>query len=124
VQNVIKKSSNFVDRGDPAAYDMLVGDFTTDATWRDIDLSAIVPKGAKAVLLRVKLNDDVAGSHLYLRQNGKVQIINAALIQQQVPNQTIDNDLIVPLDADAVIEYSGANLAFIAINLIVRGWWI
>jgi len=119
-----KAADHYVDRGDPAAYDFAVGDFTTDGTWNDLDLSGIVPAGAKAVHLFMVLVDDAAGSLLLFRKKGNTSIFNVAGGSTQVVGVDFDCDIIVSCDANRVIGYYGSNLAFTTINLVVKGWWI
>lgn len=114
----------YYDRGDPAAFDFTVDSFTTDGTWRDLDLSAIVPSGAVLVLLFVQVTDDAVNSWISFRANGNANTINAPSLRTQVANQINEAQIIVPLDAGRVIEYCGKNLAFAAINVVVCGWWL
>lgn len=113
---------NFVDRGDPAAADFT--SFTTDSYWHDLDLSSIVPSGAKAVLLGLELLDDAAGSYFLVRKNGNSNAYNADKIRTQVANISMDGNLIVFVDANRVIEYRAAAVTFSSIEMVVRGWWI
>lgn len=112
----------FVDRGDPAAYDRQVGDFTVDSDWHDWDLSAIVPAGAKAVLLRVMMKDDLVERLIQFQKNGNTNTFNSTHIRAQVANVYIEQDLIVACDSDRVIEYY-LTTGMDACNVIVRGWW-
>ena len=114
----------FVDRGDPAAFDFTVGDLTTDGTWRDLDLSAIVPAGAKAVLFNVGIRDNLVEQIFYLRKNGSAIVFSSSTIKTQVANIGFYVDLIVACDSNRVIEYLAANTAWTTINLTVRGWWL
>jgi hypothetical protein len=117
-------SGTFVDRGDPSAWDYGVGNFTTDATWRDLDLSSIVPSGAKAVLMHLSLNDGAVGSEMRFRKNGNSNTFAMSRIFTQIADVSVDQDLIVACDSNRVIEYYGSNLTFTAINLAIKGWWI
>lgn len=118
----------FVDRGDPAANDFTIANFTRDETWRDLDLSAIVPTGAKAVALQVKIQHDLANESFGLRKNGNSNEYNTSWVRTQVAGQTIYAMLPVACDTDRVIEYfatapTGAD-DFTAINVTVMGWWM
>jgi len=114
----------FVNRGDPAAVDFAVGDLTTDATYRDLDLSAIVPAGAKAVVLRVGINDDVAGSAVIFRRNGNTNTIVNANLNTQVANLGIAATMIVACDENRVIEYWATSTTWTAIAITVAGWFL
>lgn len=115
----------FVPRGaDSAANDYGVGDFTTDGTWRDLDLSAIVPAGAIAVYLKMVLKDDAASSVMSFRENGNANAIESIAAGTQVANVNIYLNGIVACDANRVIEYMGTNTTFSTINVYVMGWWV
>ncbi len=115
----------YVDRGDPAANDFAVGDFTTDGTWNDLDLSGIIGTGVKLVHLRVSIEDGAANSGMYFRENGNSNAYNFSGGATAVAN--VDNhidDCFVMCDSNGVIEYLGSNLAFTRIDLVVRGWFV
>lgn len=114
----------FFDRGDPASDDWTQADLTTDATWRDLDLSAIVPAGAKAVLFSVGVKDGVVDSDLRFRKNGNTDIYNRAIVRTLVANVYTMQDIVVACDTDRIIEYNGDNLTFTNINIVVKGWWL
>jgi hypothetical protein len=113
-----------VDRGDPAAWDKQVGDFVTDGTWNDLDLSSVVPAdGAeRLVLLHVELEDDAAGSAFSVREKGNANALNVTSVATQVANVLTTADLWVLADASRVVQYMGSNVAFTKIDVCVRGW--
>ena len=116
---------HYVDRGDPATSDFEVGDFTTDAAYHDMDLSSIVPAGAVAVLLMIKLQDeDAAGSWLFFRKNGNTNSSAVAALRTQAVNISNDNTAIVSCDSNRVIEYMAANVTWSVIRITVMGWWL
>jgi hypothetical protein len=104
---------------DKTAVDFAVGAFTTDATWRDL---AKIPEGTKGVLLSVEVKDDAAGSYIMFRRNGFYNAINVATIATQVANVSNFGELFVPVDNDRKVEYKGSNLAFVTINVTIRGY--
>lgn len=114
----------FVNRGDPAAQDKAVGDFTTDGNWYDLDLSSIVPAGVKAILLRISILDNLVNQVLFLRKNGNSNSINSMQLRTQVANQRIHNsEAVITPDTNRVIEYWASNTVWTEINLTVAGWW-
>ncbi len=117
-------SDMFYNRGDPSAYDFTVTSFTTDGTWRDLDLSAIVPTGAKAVLLLVSVKDDIVNAAIGFRRNGNSNTIAASTILVQVANYINTQDIIVACDANRIIEYQASAVTFTNINVAVLGWWL
>jgi len=113
----------FVDRGDPVAHDFSLANFTTDGTWRDLDLSTIVPAGAKAVLVKVIISDGAVNSQFALRKNGNTNTVTSANLRTQAVDVYHDGDMVVALDGNRFIEYYGDNLTFSAIYLSVKGWF-
>lgn len=115
----------FVDRGDPAAWDFTAGTLTTDGTDQDMDLSSIVPKGAKAVSLRLYLKDSAVGSYIYFFTKGNSNAFNVAIIRIQVANVDYETDLLVACNKDRVVTYHGgaSGDAFDIANVVVKGWW-
>ena len=120
----IGERKGFVDRGDPAAIDFTTSHFTTDGTYRDLDLSSIVPAGAVAVSLSVLIYDNAAGSFFGFRKKGNSNDVNRARIRTQVSNEVIEGDLVVAVDKDRKVQYIGSNLTFSEIDVVVKGWWI
>jgi len=114
----------YVDRGNVDALDFVVGDLTTDWTWRDLDLSAIVPVNAIAVHIVAIVRDDNAISNFQFRKNGFTTEINISRIATQSNLASMYMDVIQPCDADRVIEYRATNTTFSTISIYVRGWII
>jgi len=112
----------FVDRGDPAAVDKVKADFITDNTWRDLDLSAIVPAGAKAILIRIHLYGTTATAFCSLRKNGNTNAINVSTTYlYATPGRTKDDVWVIP-DSNRLIEYCISNITWTTIELTVGGW--
>jgi len=113
----------FEDRGDPNAWDFTLGDLTTDGAWHDLDLSGIVPDGAKAVLLRIDLEDDAINSQLLLRKKGNANAVNMIESLTQVANQDYVVDAVCPCSDERYLEYKASNLVWTEIDIVVKGWW-
>lgn len=115
---------SFVDRGDPAAVDYITGDFTKDNTWYELDLSGVVPAGAKAVAITIVVFTTAVGSELSFRRAGNLRTINKATIMTQVANIFLANDLVIAVDSDRKIEYRASVATWVVINVSVKGWWL
>lgn len=102
-----------------------VGDFTTNGVWQvnGLDLSAIVPAGAKAIVVHLNTKDDAVGSIMQLRRDA-VNVTNSFFVVTQVANIDIANIGFISVDSDRLIDYFGSNLAFTVIDLTVLGWFI
>ena len=113
----------FVDRGDPASADFTLADLTTDDTWNDLDLSAVIPPEAKVVFIYVVVIDDAVNSRFQIRRNGNTNGQVAPGVLTQVTNQAITGTLFVSVGEDGIIEYNATNTTFTAISIIIQGWW-
>lgn len=117
-------AGQYIDRGDPSTGDYVVGNFTSDNTWRNLDLSSIVPVGAKAVLLRITIQGDVAGKALQFRKNGNSNTSNSVIARTIVANGTITYDFTVACDSGRVVEYLGSDgITWSKQNVTVGGWY-
>lgn len=115
----------FVDRGDVAAYDKAVGNFTADNAWHDWDLSAIVGAGVRLVLLHLSLQNNSAGENMGFRENLNSNTHNVDWNVVIVENLDQQYNVIVLTDAVGKIEYLLSNGAtWATINAVVRGWWV
>ena len=111
-----------VDRGDPSDWDFDEGDLTTDDTWRDLDLSSIVPAGARFVIIGGYIVDDAVGSAILFRENGNSNEYNRGGMSTQVINTGKGLNITVACDSSRIIEYKASNVTFTGIKIVVRGW--
>lgn len=115
--------ATWTDRGDPSSWDFTEADLTTDATWRDLDLSSIVPAGTTQVRMTVMMTDDAAGNILQFRKNGNSNEIAKQILRTQVANIPTGDDIEVACDSNRVIEYYASNTTFTSIYIAVTGWY-
>ncbi len=113
----------YVDRGDPAAADFTVANFTDDATWRDLDLSAIVPASARAILLEIDFKSVSAGKEIRFRKYGQSNAINHWDAEAALGNIHQSAMAIVAIDQNRKIEYNIDNAVWTQLDFTVRGWW-
>lgn len=121
---VAGSGDTFVSRGDINANDYVLENFTTNGTWRDLNLSAIVPAGAKYVLFAIIMRDDAAGSTFQIRKNGNANDFNVLAARTQVANVYVDYRGIVECDTNRVVEYKATNLTWTEIYVHIDGWWV
>lgn len=114
---------NFVDRGDVTAYDFVTANFTKDATWRDLDLSAICPAGTKLVLLRVEIIVTTVAKYIKFRTKGNVNDINVSWVYNAVANQVFAMDILVVPDVNRFIQYNAMAATWSALNVVVAGYF-
>jgi len=117
------KQPSFVDRSDASAFDFLVGDLTTNGTYRDLDLSAIVPEGAKAVYLTGRIRDNLVDSQLAFKKNADASGFHGNRVYTQLANQYNSFQFIVPVDSSRVIQYYATNTIWDSIDIVINGWF-
>lgn len=115
---------DFVNRGDPSAFDWTHATLTTDGDWHDLDCSSIVPAGAEAILLRVYILDDANESFLQFRPNGNTNAINAPAVRSGAANIAVEQTITVSCDSNRVIEYRGSNTTFTEIYVAIPAWYV
>lgn len=113
----------YVDRGDPAAVDFAIGDLTDDATWRELDISAIIPLGAKAVLFEIDMQSVNAGREMFLKKYGQTNDVNHWHANTLVGNQHQSEMAIVAVDHNRKVLYNLENATWAQLDMILRGWW-
>jgi len=126
---------HYVDRGDPADYDLKYGYSTPtnwtpiqDAHYHELDISPYVPVGAKKVRLNVVVRGTTSLRTFGLRKRGQQNMYNVEAITTQIANVHIRGQKEIVLDDSRIIEYyctavpSGNKLDMICIA--VEGWWM
>lgn len=113
----------YVDRGDPAAYDYDKDDLVKDGTWQDLDLSLLVPAGAKIVFIIGHVEGNGIDWKIMFRKKGNVNEINHGGMETIRANVERHRSSKVSLDVNRVIQYKADNQAWVTLDLAVRGWW-
>lgn len=111
-----------IDRGDPDAVDKSLGDFNMDYTWRDIDLSAVVPANAAFVRIYLTCNSVSANADFSVRKKGNTLPYNISTLMTQVSDLTVCSTYFVPIGTDGKIQYRGLEVPWGMLNLTVLGW--
>ncbi len=114
----------FVDRGNIAAFDFVLVDFTTDNAWHDLDLSAIIPAGTKLIRVRLSIRGSNSQASVMLRMNGDISGFNQDRVITQVANVLNEHSVFVIPDENGIIEYLATNIVWNQINFVVCSWFI
>ncbi len=115
--------SMYVDRGDPATLDFIVSDFTRDGTWRDLDLSAIIPQTARAILMEFDIETVNREKHIRIRKYGNTNAINHQDIETFNGGIHQSGSIIVAVDSNRIIEYNIDAATWTELDMTIRGWW-
>jgi len=113
----------FVDRGDPASYDYAKEDLTIDGAWHDLNLSSIVPAGAKAVFIIGHVEGADVDWAIMFRKKGNTNEVNHGGMETIRANVERHRSSIVAMDSNRVIQYKADNEAWTTLSLAVRAWW-
>jgi len=113
----------FVDRGDPAAVDFIYTDLTTDGTWRELDLSGIIPATARGVLIELDIESAHVDNQVVFRKLGNTNEINHTGAVTKTNNKDQHKTCIVATTNDRKIEYKADTATWSVINIAIRGWW-
>lgn len=127
--NISKPSGgmSWVHRGDPGTWDYedgFGGLFIKDWTWHDLDMSAVVPPGAKLVLFCLTMTAYAAGNLIRFRKKGQVNQNNMSERITQVDGISQSFDVWITPDDNAFIQYLAAPDDWLVIDITVRGWFI
>lgn len=114
----------FIDRGDPDAWDFTEADLIMDNTWRELDLSSIVPAGASAVSLNVRGRHADLAKELLFAEKGNINFHNSVGIRTVVGSLYHYADLIVKLDSNRCIQYKAMAPNWTNISICIRGWFL
>lgn len=124
IKEWIGLNAGYFFRGDISAWDFTLVDFVRDENWHELDLSAIVPEGAKAVLLKVVVESVFEDKKFDLRAHGQIYNYNTCAIFTPKSSVRIGGVYLVPCDADRKIDYEAYSTGFTTINVIVVGWFL
>lgn len=115
--------NTFVDRGNLADFDFEMGDFTIDGAWHDLDLSAIVPSGAKTVAFVCRIRSMNVNYLVQFKEKGNVNDYNRAWLWTQVAMINKGGNFNCAVDSDRKIQYKVRAGVWSAIDLTIKGWW-
>jgi len=114
----------YVDRGNLGSYDYEIGDFVTDNSWRDLDISAIVGARTLLVMFNLAITNAAAGQTADIRTKGFTSVPNMMTRRTQAPTVAVYTDSWVMTDANGIIQYRINNTAWTLIRLNIRGWFV
>ncbi len=111
-----------VSAGDLASRVWDISDFTTDNTWRELDVSSAIPLAAKLAVLRIRITDDVAGMYCEIRPKGYTSGINIFRAMVLAANKPADHEFAIVLPEDNILEYKFSNTTWGVIDLDPIYW--
>ncbi|MBA7685829.1 hypothetical protein ES703_94257 [subsurface metagenome] len=124
IKELIHSQLGFFDRGDPVAADFEAADLVGDNTWRDLDLSAIVPAAAQAVTLRVTMQNTTVLRYIDFRKKSHVGWPNIAYCRLVTASIIHTFDKLVALDSNRFCQYRLNHQDWTALQITVAAWWL
>lgn len=109
------------DNGDLSSVTYAKEALTADGAWHDLDISGIVGKGSKLVLIQSYLNDNAGDKELKIRTKGNTNEVNIGTCHTQVANKTCDRNIFVYTDVNGIIQYKIDAATWQTIDLVIRG---
>lgn len=108
-------------RGNIAAVDFAIGDFTLDGAWHTLDLSSIVPANATVVHLLVSFKSSVTNDSFWIGRAPQAGNPNRSIVRTAGAFITVSPDITCYPDANRHLEYTG-SVSTTVLNMVVKGW--
>jgi len=114
------KGLQYVDMGDPTAFDYNRNTLTWDGAWHVLDLAAKVPAGTSIVHLKI-IHDATTTEHrMRLRKYGNTNEINMSISCTEASGINHVTEVLIPCSIDRKIEYKGDSLPT-TFNIVIAG---
>ena len=110
-------------QGTSQSYAFTLGDFTTDETWRALDISSFVPANAKLVHFRVGFGTNAAQSQFIIAPPGSTNSNRGVMFRTILGNIPHHASGFCACTGQAVAYYA-ANHAWSWIDVTILGWFI
>lgn len=125
IREAVSLDVGYVDRGPLTGPDFFLVNFTTDGTWNTLDLSALVPVSAKAVIISFMVNSPPPPAG-FARLSPSFHGAARNVTYLQIPFATRDlyYQKTISLDGNRTIDYNFANIAWTSINCWVTAWFL
>ena len=113
----------FVPRTPSGAWDFSTGSFTADSAWHSLDVSSIVPSGAKLALVHAGAVSGSAGSVFFVAPYGFTGAAGYLSLHCSVAGREIDGTCFIAMDSNQKLNYY-CNPAVSTRVIAILGWWI
>lgn len=118
-----KAGLRYVNRGDPAGHDYTAATLTADGAWHVLDISAIVPKTAKLVVLRMRAADASASRTMRISKAGNTNSFACASMTTMVANIAVEQLTTIDCTGQQ-IQYWLTSATWADLGLTVLGWFL
>lgn len=125
IQEWLQLNHGYFDRGNTAAYDFQVGDFTKDNQWHDLVLPACVPDDARAVTIFVRLRASAVNRAILFKPFDYPNDFNYTGFWTQVANLRVGCPFDIAMDSPSrKIRYLMSATNLTEVDFVVKGWWL
>jgi hypothetical protein len=100
------------------------GSFKTDGGTYQLDMSSIIPTGAKAVAFTLDILSSTVGHYFQMRKNGQSNWYNRIVLRTQAINTDNDSNAAIGCSSNRIFDYSSLNAEYTLIGIGIIGWWI
>jgi len=115
----------YVDRGNFAAHDFSKDDLVIDSNWQELDLSKLIPVGAKIVKLRIDAaTTSSINSYFDMKPFGYVDNYNnyPNNIYKAAYHHGVVHE--IPIGPDKKVVYRAHAVTWDFLDVNVQGWWL
>jgi hypothetical protein len=117
------KLQGYVNRGSTNNYDFLKTDLTIDGLEHTIDMSGLIPAGAKAVQLAVVYDNNTVGQYFSLQTATGILEKNKIFFPVHVASQAHWLEDLLALPTDRILYYYASNAGtWGSLSIVIRGW--
>ena len=118
----LNSNGAIVDRGSTPHYDFYRDDFTIDGSFHELDLSEIVPEGAKSVLISVQGTASTDNAFAFFAKPPGTGNENIGTLILPTRLELIVVNISVALSDDRKISYRIDSTTWYNLQLIIRAW--
>ncbi len=118
----VPTSSLYIKSTETYWYDFVIGDFTRDGTWREKDISGIVPVGTTKVQIRAFLYASGTAHTISWRKGGESNVEHRVAQDIGTENRNYYWDTWVDVSSDRKIEYNITAGGMTTYSVKILGW--
>ena len=118
-----KIGTSWYDRGDVAVYDYTVATLTADGEWHDLDISGIVGKARRFVVIESNLKDNAGGKVMLMRTKGNVNEVNVSPCGTITADKTCSRNMLLYTDENGIVQYKIESGVWAINDLAIRGYF-
>lgn len=116
-------TTSCVHRGYTSTWDWFVLDFIKDGAWHDLDCSSIVPQGAKFIVFAYQVQATAVAKKFFLRCKGDITGPVRSAVSTTTAFLSFYGDMVCACDDNQQVQYWITPDTWLALGLVVKGWW-